>query len=246
MRRLALLTAIFAGGCNLVDSNGLHIGYSFDVQHFTENVGDDKNPQTVPNVPCQSGATPDACAQAASLLPPTALANTTVSCQMNACAATASFTLPQKIDLSHAQTPLPSEAVQFGINAVAIDRIAYWASNKLNVDTPLVEIYVAPDPTTDIANAVKLGTIAPMAAMSSTCKDPVDAKGDPNAGSMTVCDMPLTDAGKAKLQSYVQNYDKQPFDILVHATLNANGGAPLPAGALDVYVRPSVTLSILK
>jgi hypothetical protein len=249
MKTVLVLPALLAVGCNFVDSNGLHVGYAFDVQHFAQALGDQAKPQTVPNVPCQSGASPDACAQAAGQLPPTTLAGTEVSCQSNACAAQASFTLPQKIDLRNAMTSVPSEAVQFGINAVAIDRVAYWVSNQLNVRTPMIELYVAPDTAKDIndANAVKLGSVAPVDAGSTTCNDPMDTSGDTaQLTTSVVCDVPLTDAGQKKLASFVQNYRNAPFQILVHATLTAKAGEPLPAGSLDVWVRPSVTLSILR
>src|SRR5262249_52973707 len=162
MRALLAAAAMYAGGCSLVDSNGLHIGYSFDPQHFTENLRDPTTAQTIPDVACTSGASPDACTQAAtSLQIPMTMAQ--VTCVSSACAATANMTLPQKVDLRNAMTSLPSEAVQFGINAVAIDRIAYWvASNTLNVATPVIDLYVAPDTARDINDpaAVKLGTVA--------------------------------------------------------------------------------------
>src|SRR5437588_381654 len=57
-----------AGGCNLIDSNGLHIGYSFDAQHFTEKVGDPRA-GNLQSVSCTTGAMPDPCAAAQAALP---------------------------------------------------------------------------------------------------------------------------------------------------------------------------------
>jgi hypothetical protein len=240
--------ALVAAGCNLVDSHGVHVGYSFDPQHFTENLGDPTTAQTVPQVACTSGASPDQCTQAATTanIPMT---QAQVTCQSGTCGATAAVLLPQKIDLRNAMTSLPSEAVQFGIDSVTIDKIEYWvASNTLNLATPPVDLWVAPDTAKDINDpaAVKLGTVAPLPAKSSTCADPMDTQGDTAAMGHAVCDVPLTDAGTMALQQYIKNYMKAPFQIFVHATLTAPGGSPMPAGMLDLYVRPSVTLSILK
>jgi hypothetical protein len=247
-KQVCLAVAALAAGCNLVNSNGVNLGYSFDPQHFTENLGDPTTAQTVPQVACTPGASPDQCTQAATAanIPMT---QAQVTCQSGMCGATAAVTLPQKIDLRNAMTSLPSEAVQFGIDSVTIQKIEYWvASNTLNVDTPPVELWVAPDTAKDITDpaAVKLGTVASLPARSSTCADKQDAQGDSAAMGKTVCDVPLTDAGTMALQGYVKNYMKAPFQIFVHATLTAPGGSPMPAGMLDLYVRPSVTLSILK
>lgn len=249
IRCLYVAAVALTAGCSLVDSNGLHIGYSFDPQHFTENLGDPTNAQTIPHVPCTAGASPDMCTQAATManIPMTMV---DVICASGGdCGATASFTLPQKIDLRNAMTPVPKEAVQFGVSAVSIDKISYWvASNTLNTATPPVEIWVAPDTARDISDpaAVKLGTVASLAAKSSACADPVDSAGDSAAMGHMVCDVPLTDAGQKALAGFVKNFMMAPFQIFVHATLSADAGSPVPAGMLDLYVRPSVTLSILK
>jgi hypothetical protein len=257
MKRIVVLAsaglALWASAsCSLIDSNGLHIGYSFDAQHFTEKVGD-SSAGTLPDVACQAGQSPDPCAAAQSNLPAAYAKDTTVTCSAatHKCVATTTVRLPQLIDLRTAQTPLPSDAVQFGISAVAIDRIAYWVAaggNTLNVATPPFDLYVAPQAAMDEhdANAVKLGSVASLPAGSDACADMVDSKGDPMAGSQRVCDVPLTQAGQAALSDYIKNYKTAPFKIIVAATINATGGTPVPAGMLDFFVRPSVTLSILK
>lgn len=259
MRRYMLVTATVAalvaagGACNLVDSKGVHIGYSFDAQHFTENVGDPNQPsQTLPNVACTPGAMPDPCALAASQLPAAYAKDTTVACDAGTkkCAAQTVVRLAQVIDLRNAMTPVPEQAVNLGIDSVAIDRIAYWVvKNSLNVDTPPFDVYVAPQAAKDEHDpkAVKLGSVAPLPAGMTACADPVDQKGDPMAPSGTrVCDMPLTADGQAALGEYIKNYKSAPFQIIVAATVHAAGGMPVPSGTLDFYVRPSVTLSVLK
>ena len=159
--------------------------------------------------------------------------------------------LPQLIDLRTAQTALPSDAVQFGISAVAIDRIAYWVAaggNTLNVATPPFDLWVAPQTAMDEhdPSAVKVGSVASLPAGSDACGDMVDSKGDGMAGAQRVCDVPLTTAGQAALQGYIKNYKTAPFNLIVASTFTAHAGEPIPAGMLDFFVRPSVTLSILK
>ena len=249
MKRSALFGAVLllvcAGGCNLIDTNGVHIGYSFDPQEFKQSVGSGGAQMTLPQVACAPGQMPDPCAAAQAQLPPD---SGNVSCDSGACVAELELRLPETIDLRTAQTPLPSDAIQFGVDAVAIDHIAYWGSNKLNVDTPPVDLYVAAAAAMDETDptAVKLGSIAPIPAGSGRCGDPTDAS-DPAAkmGQM-VCDVPLTDAGQAALAAFIKGYKTAPFKLIVRATVTAKGGDPVPQGTLDVFVRPSVTLSILK
>lgn len=236
-----------ASGCNLIDTNGVHIGYSFDPQEFKQSVGSGGSPMTLPTVACTPGAMPDPCAQAGAQLPPD---SATVSCDgaQKSCVATVELRLPQTIDLRNAQTPLPDDATRFGIDAVAIDHVAYWGANSLNVATPPVDLYVAAEAAKDETDpsAVKLGSVAPIPASSGRCGDPADTE-DPAAKSgQMVCDMPLTDAGQKALAGFVKNFRSEPFKLIVRATITAKGGDPIPEGSLDLFVRPSVTLSILK
>ncbi len=88
--------------------------------------------------------------------------------------------------------------------------------------------------------------MAALPAGSDACGDTVDPKGDGTAGAQRVCDVPLTTAGQAALEGYIKNYKTAPFNLIVAATISAKAGEPIPAGMLDFFVRPSVTLSILK
>jgi hypothetical protein len=236
-----------AGGCGLLDSAGLHFAYSFDPQEFKQSLGDETHPQTLPTVACTPGESPDPCAAAQSQLP-TGSGMVTCDATKKECVASAEVRLPQEIDLRNAMTSLPSEAVQFSVSSVAIDKITYWVTtNTLNVPTPPVDIYVAPDAAKSETDpgAVKLGSVAALPAKSTNCADKQDAKGESGVATK-VCDLPLTDAGQRALGEFVKNFKTTPFKIIVHAVVTATGGTPVPAGALDLFVRPSVTLSILK
>jgi len=245
--RFAGLSALLSG-CSLLGQAGLNIGYSFDPQEFKQSIGQEGGPtNTLPTIACTPGASPDPCAAAQSTLPPQAMS----SCDSasSACVAQVIVRLPQQIDLRQAMTPVPSQAVEFGIGAVAIDKVNYWAaSNTLNVATPPIDVYVAAATAKDEtdATAVKLGSIASLPAKSRACGDPQDPHDAATQQGNTVCSMPITSAGQAALSQFIKNYKTSPFQLIVRATLVARGGTPIPAGTIDVFVRPSVTLSILK
>ena len=125
------------------------------------------------------------------------------------------------------------------------------AANDLNVPTPPVDIYVAASTAKDETDptAVLLGSVASIPAASMNCADPRDTGNEPAANGVPVCSMPLTDAGRAALGSFVKNYKNAPFQVIVKATITATGGTPIPAApskGLDVFVRPTLTLSVLK
>jgi hypothetical protein len=251
MRTLFFASLVSLGACNLIGQNGLSIGYSIDPQEFKQTIPPSTS-GTLPTVACTPGVSPDPCAAitASGGLP----TGTRVVCDgtRGQCVADYDVRLLQTIDLRNAKTPVPSDAVEFGISAVTVDKITYWATSALNVPTPPVDIYVAAATAKDETDptAVKLGSIAPI-SMPNQCSDPSDttdpaykAPGSPN--SQPVCSMPLSDAGRNALGNFVKNYSNAPFRIIVRATVTATGGTPVPQGTLDVFVRPTLTLSVLK
>src|SRR5579862_1867486 len=144
MRRSAVLAAaLLVSGCSLIDSSGFHIPYSFDPHEFVLALGDNGS-STVPSVPCQSQPS-DSCMQPQVMMqaPKVDNATTTFVCDSTShCAAELELRKALPIDLTRAMTPLPSDALAFGINFVELQRIYYWAvppqngQPELNVDTP--------------------------------------------------------------------------------------------------------------
>jgi hypothetical protein len=237
----ALVLGIAAAGCGA-------LSYSFDPQEFKQSIGEENSNQTTPTAHCTPGGMPDPCKAVQAQLP----ANTgTVACDASQeeCVATVEIRLPQEIDLRNARTPLPSDVVQFGISSVSIDKIEYWiAGNTLNVATPPLDLFVAPDAAADERDptAVKLGTVASLPAKSVSCGDTQDPKGDQSSQGAKVCDVPLTADGQRTLAGLVKNYKTSPFKIIAHTIVTASGGTPVPAGTIDLFVRASVTLNVLK
>jgi hypothetical protein len=234
------------GGCGLIDSHRFSGEYSFDPQHFTSPKWADENPSsTVPSVPCN--ASTEGLCDFASLFP--AGSGLQAACDMssNLCAAVAEIRLSEMVNLSK-QTSFPKEAVQFGIDAVAIRRVKYWVtSNTFNFSTPRLEIYVAPQAAQDEHDqrARLLGVIGPLSAGSSSCSDPIDKNGEPLAEGARVCDMPLESAGEAALADFAKHYGT-PFQFIAHATITAKAGDPVPSGSVDFFLRPTVGLSIFE
>ena len=246
LHRLWLALALGAG-CGLVNSNTLSKDYAFDPpQQFMETFGDSNSSATVPMVACDPTVTPDPCAAA---LPPSMLGAAKLSCDPTSrtCAATVDVHLAYPVDLS--MQTLPPEVVQYGVDKVSIEKIAYWVMDSVNVELPPVDLYVAAAGAKDQndASATLLGTVAKLPANARACTDAADPDGDPAAKTqmLSVCDAKLYDTGEAALAAFVKDY-KTPFQLIAHTVVVAHAGDPLPTGTLSVWVRPTVKFSILK
>jgi len=106
---------------------------------------------------------------------------------------------------------------------VTIDSVTYEVTNNtLNVDTPQINLYVAPmsviKPTDPLAKMI--GTIAPVPAhQTTTSPQPIM----------------FTSTGKADLVNIMSTF-KTPFNVLVGSSLVVKSGQPVPAGKLDAVV----------
>jgi hypothetical protein len=247
MKHVVLCAALLSlGACGLIDSHNLSTDYSFDAQHFTSPKWDEsQTASTLPSVPCDSSA--DSSCASAALFPADSGLQSTCDPISMACVAVAEIRLSELVELSK-QTSFPKEAIQFGIEAVAIRRVSYWvASNTFNFPTPKIEIYVAPQAAKDERDdkARLLGVIGPLSAKSSSCSDPVDTRDEALTGGARECDMTLDSAGEAALGDFAKNFGT-PFQVMAHAVVIAKGGDPVPSGNIDFYIRPTIGLSILK
>jgi hypothetical protein len=235
MKRVWSAAALFAlvGGCDLVNSNSLSKTYAFDAAEFMKQFS---GGGSFPQQDCTSNS---ACG--GQLVSDPSLA---VSCDLKAskCGASADVRLSYVVDLS-SQASFPPEAIRYGVSAVSLQKIAYWvAGDTLNLPTPAIDLYVAPDAAPD--DATKLGSVAPLAAKSTTCADAVDNMGDRAAPPGTpVCDLPTTDAGKARLSALAADY-KTKFQIIAKTTVTIKSGDPVPSGSIDFFVRPTISIGI--
>ncbi len=245
LQRLAPLLAVVSAGCGLVNSNTLSQEYGFDPQSFMENFGDPSTMATVPTVTCDPAAATDQCAM---LLQPSMLGASTLSCDATSrmCAAAVDVRLPYPIDLSMQQN-LPGAVVQYGVDKVSIERIAYWiTNNQVNVEIPPIDLYVASAAAKDEndPSAKLVGTVAKLPPKSQ-CTDAADTGMEKVPAGVSVCDVKLSDAGQSALATFVKDY-KTPFQFIAHTKVVEHAGDPLPTGVIAFYVRPWVQFSILK
>jgi hypothetical protein len=235
-------------GCGLVNSNTLSYQYSFDPQQFMQKLGDEKSMTTVPMQTCDPAAATDQCSQLQASLPSGTPAKLSCDATTRMCAAVVDVVLPYPIDLSQEMTPLPSPVVQYGIDHVTIEKIAYWImTNTVNVDLPPIELYVAASAAKDQndASAKLVGTVAKLPARSGACADAADGDKDEPSNGAPVCDIKLDEAGQAVLAAFIKNY-KTPFQFIAHTKIVAHGGDPVPVGTIAFFVRPTVQFSVLK
>jgi hypothetical protein len=245
MKVRPFVLALAVGGCGLVNSKTLSYEYAFSPQQFMEKLGDEKAAATVPTMACDPAASPDPCAALQAQLPASAA---TLQCDAatSSCIAVADVRLPYPIDLS--QQSLPGPVVQYGVDNVTIEKVAYWVmTNTVNVAIPPIDLYVAPAAAKDEhdARAVQIGSVAMLPARSNVCADAADPKRDEAANGAAVCDLKLTPQGDLALAAFVKDY-KTPFQFIAHTRLVAHGGEPLPVGSIDFFMRPTVSFSILK
>lgn len=236
----ALLAA--SSACDAL-SNALSYDYVFDEQVVIQSIPP-ATTQTVPDVACTPGAS-DPCAIPG--LPPGSPA---VACDgaEGRCAATYVLAMPVPVDLRQARSPVPDEVLRFGIDRVTIHRVAYGVlENTLTTATPELEVFVGPESaqaTTD-PGVVKLGALAPIPAMSKDCADTPNTA-DPRAKSVPVCDLQLTSEGQTALAERVKSFKTAPFKLFAAATLRAEAGSPMPAGTIQLFLRPTVRFSLLR
>ncbi len=242
---IAGIAAVAAGtsGCDLLNAKTFSYTYAFDPQAFSADLGESTG--NAPTVPCSSSVT-TSCAALSALTLQSAMITPACNTATSVCQASADVRLSYMVDLA-SQTGFPPDAIHFGISAVSINKIEYWiSSNTLNVATPSIDLYVAPASAQDeTQGAVLLGSVATLSAMSASCGDPADANGDTKANGATVCDLPLNGAGISALEGFAKNASTA-FQILAHARFTIAAGEPIPAGAIDFTVRPSIDIGILK
>jgi hypothetical protein len=235
---------LLLAGCNLVNTNTFSVSYSFDPEEYQKSFGATMG--TFPAVACDP-STAD-CSQANAALMGSSF---TATCDGTArqCKASGDLRLSYPVNLSM-QSSFPPEAIEFGINFVTIEKVKYWVvNNTLTIDTPAIDLYVAPATAKDETMGTKLGSIAPLhvnghdAAGHPLCNDTADSD-DKSMGS-NVCDMQLEKAGVDALANFAKDY-KNEFQIIAHAVVTAKGGDPLPAGMLDFVVRPVIDIGIVK
>jgi len=223
--RAGVVAAALIGfaGCGLISSDVADVDLTLREQKFTIDTAsweiDGEQAETLLMTSCSSA--PSVCNSVAQQ-----------ACEMD-CAGTCNATsqtcdlelkvgLYRSIDLLMEQPDLSKLNEEPAIK-VTLDSVTYEIkSNTLNVDTPMLTLYVAPmsvmEPTDPQAKAI--GTIEPTLAGMMT------------SGTKNVT---FTATGKAELIGMMNNF-KTPFNVIVGSKLLVSAGTPVPAGKLDAVL----------
>jgi hypothetical protein len=111
---------------------------------------------------------------------------------------------------------------------VTVDTVDFnILTNTLNVATPPLTVFMAPQGVSDPASAeaVEIGTIASIPA-----------------GQAGVEPLVLTEAGRVSMKGFLDNY-KAPFNIIVAGTVVVKAGDPVPTGRLAGQVEAKAFVS---
>lgn len=222
----AVLGLSLAAGCGLISSDVTNFDLMLPDKKFTIDasgwqVDANKTPfnnGTLASVPCSSTST--TCSNVAQACS----SGCTGTCDpaTSSCALSLDVSRPLKVDLLTEQPDLKTINDQPVIK-VSIDSVTYAVtSNSLNVDTPEINVYVAP-----------------ISALKPTDPDAKLIGSIPVIPKMTTSDfqaLMFTPTGKADLISFMSTF-KTPFNVLVASSLVVRAGQMLPMGKLDAVVR---------
>jgi hypothetical protein len=213
-------------GCGLISPDVTDFDLTLPDKKFTINIDgwqvDDMQAETYLDRSC-AGAPPTACNSA---VEQACAMGCSGSCNASSqtCDLTLDVSLAQSVNLLMERPELQSLSDEPVIK-VTVDSVTYEVtSNTLNVDTPVITVYIAPSSVTTVKSndpSVKaIGTIDPIAA-----------------GETTTSPRPIkfTATGKAELVSIMSTF-KTPFNVLVGSSIVVTAGQGLPVGALDAVV----------
>ncbi|HEY1554900.1 MAG TPA: hypothetical protein VGF94_08705 [Kofleriaceae bacterium] len=223
LRLCAAVLGLSSAGCGLISSDVEDIPLMIQPKMFSVDTASWNVSSTAadPYLSYDCSSTPSYCA--------TAVSNACATGCSGSCDATSQtcdlgldVRVFQSIDLLTEQPELKT-LNSAPIIHVTIDSVMYTVGdNSLDVDTPLLTVYVAPisvmDPNDPSAQAI--GTIAPVPAMMT-----VPATG-----------MQFTADGKSDLVAIMGSY-MTPFNVIVGGQVVVKNGEPVPSGKLDAAVQ---------
>jgi hypothetical protein len=225
---LALLGSA-AVGCGLISSNIFDVTIGLSSQTYGHDFGTATG--TAPSISCP--VTPDPCGAIAAQVPGGSNGHCDQTKTPAVCAADVSVVLPSTINLSMDSSfasSVGSKAVRF---VHTID-LAYGVNmNTLTFDLPAMQLYLGPSGAkqpTD-TGVVALGTIQPISRMTLLP--------DASQHISIVEGTPAHD----KFAYYVQN-PMVPFVLMVATTKTVRGGDALPAGKIQMVIKPSITVGL--
>jgi len=213
------------GGCGLVSSDITSVPLDLPSKSYSFDTGYTGPAGTIPMVACGDGQLVTDCCNPAPGVTVNCAA-TPLVCAAGACTYQTTFKSVSRVDLG-AEAPEYKKYSGQTLVGLSLNKVNYTVTmNDLNVPTPEITIYLAPDGITDPADpsAAKFGTIAPIPAKTTL--------------SGTVTQAPGAGAAFGK---YAQNW-ATPFTFIATAPIVVKGGEPIPMGKMVVTVSGQVKI----
>jgi hypothetical protein len=224
MFRLGLGLALL-GGCGLLSSNAADVSLDLPPKQFSIDTSawqvTQASADALFSTSCDPSGSIDVCSAAATAACPM---NCAGSCDATAhtCDLALEVAAYQMVNLLSDRPSLESLANETGVT-VTVDSVQYEVTdNTLNIATPPITVYVAPMSATQPTDAgviaiATIGSVAPKAVTAST-------------------NLSFLDGGQAALTAALSDF-KDPFNVIVGATIDLAAGDPLPTGKLDATVQ---------
>lgn len=213
------------GGCGLIKADIGTLVFQLPSKSFsfdTASAGWKAPPGTFPAVACGAGQMVTDCCNPPAPAPRPDCVATPLACVNSVCVLEFPVTVSQRIDLK-SEVPALSSLGGQTLAEISIKQIQYTIASNMNVELPAIDIYVAPDGATTIADpAKKFGTIPPTPA-----------------GATKSGDVVLDPGGQAAFSMYASQFTV-PFTLLGHTTMVVAPGNPAPTGKVDVTVTGKV------
>lgn len=212
------LASLPAMSCGLINSDVTDFNLKLPEKPFNVDTADwmiSVQTDTMPSIACP----PADCTAAADMF--CAGGACTADCDAGAhCAAHVPVSVSQPFDLAHESPELQTIDSQSGIS-VTVETVTFKVSeNTMNVATPPLELYMAPQGVLDAmsAEAVHIGSVESVAP-GQTGPVPID----------------FTPDGKKAMETFMSAY-QTPFTVIVSGNVTMSAGAPVPQGKLSGVV----------
>ncbi len=215
------LAALPGLSCGLIDSDVTDFTLKLPEKDFNVDTADwmlTVQGSTVPSIPCP----PAECTVAADQFCADGACTSTCDANME-CQAIVDVTVFQQFDLANEAMELDAIDSQ-AVISVEVETIAFRIEeNTLNVASPPLKIYLAPQGVSDPNGgvAVEIGTLAPVAAAQT--------------GSV---DIVLTPSGKQVMEQFMEDF-RTPFTVIIAGSAAIQAGDPVPEGRMSGVVTVS-------
>jgi hypothetical protein len=208
---LGVLT-LGALGCGLISSDITKVTFDLPTKHYTFNAQMFSLPQGVPNmaIPCAGTTCPVG----------------GLSCDANVCTAHIPLTVSNPIDLKKEVPQLSSVSSQTLVD-LTLESMSYSVVNTANIAIPEIELFLAPDGTTDPTGpgAQKFGSVPAIPAGTNASGDVVKEPG-----------------ADALFTMFGQNFGT-PFNFIASTTVVVPTGTT-PTGMVDITINGTIAAKL--